>query len=59
MFEFVFHRRCRRNDLRQLFGARHRFDAVTFDDGAGNTFTKTLFTKSFDDPGDIGFVGGL
>ena len=59
MFEFVFHRRRRRNDFRQLFGAGHRFDAVAFDDGAGDAFTKALFAKGFDNPGDVRLVGGL
>ena len=33
--------------------------SAEFNDGAGNAFTKALFTKGFDDPGDISLVGGL
>ncbi len=51
----IFYRHRRSNDLRQLFGAGHRFNTVTFDDRAGDTFTETLFAEGFNHPGDIGF----
>ncbi|MNO02536.1 hypothetical protein D3C81_2229700 [compost metagenome] len=56
MFEFVFYRHGRRNDFRQLFGAGHRFNAVTLDNGASNAFAKAFFAKGFNHPGNIRFI---
>ena len=45
MFVLIFDGHRRGDDFRQLFGAGHRLNAITFDDRAGDTFAETLFAK--------------